>query len=49
MHSNLVPAAEFAAKRQPKFGNESGGMHAPAKPEVIEVRRHIGGVSYPPD
>lgn len=45
MHSPLAPAAELAAKRQPRFTNESP-EYAMAREallaEDIEVRRHVG-------
>jgi predicted dithiol-disulfide oxidoreductase (DUF899 family) len=45
MHSNLKPAAEMAAHRQPRFSNESA-EYARAREallaEEIEVRRHVG-------
>jgi predicted dithiol-disulfide oxidoreductase (DUF899 family) len=45
MHSNLAPATELAAKRQPRFSNESA-EYAHAREallaEEIEVRRHVG-------
>jgi len=45
MHSNLAPATELAAHRQPRFANESS-EYAKAREallaEEIEVRRHAG-------
>lgn len=45
MPSNLAPAAELAAKRHPRFGNESGEYARSREAllaEEIEVRRHLG-------
>jgi len=45
MPSNLVPAAQLAAKRQPRFTQESADYAAAREAllaEEIEVRRHVG-------
>lgn len=45
MHSNLPPAAELAAKRRPRFADESpeyAAARAALLAEEIEARRHLG-------